>query len=292
MKIGNRDSWLDPVGSIGGTRTIYVGKNGVGNFGTIKEAVDWLAANTTLTFSSGTIPTHRGPYDRWTVIVTPGIYTESAFMVPPFTTLCGSVPASISTSSLLSYPVKVLGNITAGVFITLADASLVGLDIEIAGTPTAPVSVVKANADAAGSAFYVSTIRGCAIKSQCPADVHEVVLVDTFQDTVLATECNLIAQPIDCTNLTLVKIRSDANYGGVSLRRCELNCHGSTPAAAVSHAGGEIVFVSFCQIGQANATGPTFVKDFVRSGTGPFIVQQSPYKTSQGTITNGNWVPA
>jgi len=115
------------------TRTLVVDSGGKGDYTSVKAACDYVATQSPSTAA------------RWTILITPGNYSESPFTIPTYTTLWG---LGVQPTNSITWTVKITAsaNLTSGAFITMAlYAAIEGCYIE-------------ATADAAASAtcFVVS----------------------------------------------------------------------------------------------------------------------------------------
>lgn len=257
-------TWAAPPSS-NHTRVLTVDSGGLGDYTTVKAAVDFATSQT---------PTQTTP---WLIQVTPGWYLEDPFTVPIHVHVQGMMTRGPSDTHVVG-ETFIYTDDTTGDFITLAAGSMSYVSIVSITDATGVMTLVASTAN--GSYLHASSIYTLSASTAAP-----VRLLESRSGTLLADTIVLQTMDPASTQTDFIRLIGAAH---VSVRNSWLMCNGLSPRSAVyQESTGHAVFYDV-RIG--TFTGSTFGTDFANINGGTLAVSHDTgYKTATGTLPFDPW---
>lgn len=257
-------TWAAPPSS-NHTRVLTVDSGGLGDYTTVKAAVDFAASQT---------PTQTTP---WLIQVTPGWYLEDPFTVPIHVHVQGMMTRGPSDTHVVG-ETFIYTDDTSGDFITLAAGSMSYVSIVSITDATGVMTLVASTAN--GSYLHASSIYTLSASTVAPVRLLESRSGTLLADTIVLQTMDPASSQTDFIRLT--------GAAHVSVRNSWLMCNGLSPRSAVyQESTGHAVFYDV-RIG--TFTGSTFGTDFANINGGTLVVSHDTgYKTATGTLPEDPW---
>lgn len=255
-------TWTAPPSS-SLTRVVTVDQDGLGDYTTVKAAVDFVTAQ---------VPATTTP---WVIEIGPGLYPEQPFTVPPKVHVqgvgrIGSTDVHFGSETVI-YPAT---GVTSGDLVTLDGGTMSDLTVYLLGTPTGSFTAVK-------STRILSGLYNVTILISAPSTTHEVVGFWSSSESTTLAGVVVHQSSSSVSNTKHIKLTGN---GHISLRYSWLMDNNFPVFRAISHEGSGHAFIWYTRIGYF--TGSTYATEIANVGTGTVDVLASPYRTSTGTITH------
>lgn len=242
-------SWEVGGGFSGWTRTLIVDQGGLGDYTTIKGAVDYATTQT---------PTATTP---WQILVMSGKYDENPFSIPVYVTVSGFVPTTWGNFDTVL--IDFTTTLTSGIGITMANNSDLGnLVVKFdgfTGTQTGDITLISGANKVTGAFIQAYTFSAFGITGASANSSSAYITGCTFEvDNFGAGAATSVASAGNNTNLNDNLIRTYVtDHWGVEVTAGDTKLFGN-------------VF-----------DGPSSIK---RTG-GTVTVNGTSYNTTSGTIT-------
>lgn len=253
-------TWAIPGGA-SYTRTITVDSGGLGDYTSVKAAVDFAATQT------------RSITEQWLVLVYPGTYQEAPLTVPEYVHVQGvGGMGAINDINFSGAPI-LYPSATSGTFITLAGGYLAGVTVYQAGVITGPVTAVKSTLIGGG-------LHNIAIVLASSSATHAVVGYESSVSSTMVDNVLFMQSTTGVANTTHLLI---TGMGNASIRDCWFMDNSQSVPYAIRHTGSGHAIVYFTRIGSFD--GSNYLTEVANTGTGTISVLATPLTEGRTTGT-------